>query len=323
MISMRVSATRKGRRISIAMIGVLCVLAAVGGLLMFGPAIWALPTRYPLETTPADLGLKYETVDFYATDAPIRLRGWWMPAANPKGVVLIVHGVMSNRSFPRTERSGLYRDLVKNGFTVLAPDLRGYGESDEPPDGVPPYGAELAYDIIGAVDYAKQREPALPIAALGISVSAGAAIYAAAADTRIKAVISECAATDARSILLKEIPSVTGIPRVLAPALLWIAETFYSLSVDTMRPIDVISSLGARPVLVIHTQDDDLVPLDHAERLAEAANAGQLWVTGAPPEGSDRHVIYLMNRSHCRAYDSNPEGYSRRVVTFLDSLFLS
>jgi len=114
----------------------------------------------------------------------------WRPQSTPRGVVMIVHGLMSH--------SGLYEwaadNLVSHGFAVYALDLRGHGKSEGEF-----YFAETVDqyvdDVANAVAIAKSREPGLPIFVLGHS--AGGVIsceYALGHQADIAGLVCESAA---------------------------------------------------------------------------------------------------------------------------------
>ena len=50
----------------------------------------------PVTSTPADQGVTFEDIQVPSDD--LLLEGWWMPAENPRGVVLFAHGAGSNRT---------------------------------------------------------------------------------------------------------------------------------------------------------------------------------------------------------------------------------
>ena len=82
-----------------------------------------LPGR-ALDASPGDIGLDYEDV-ILATSDHERLHGWYIPAANPLGVVLFFHGNAGNISH-RLESIRIFHEL---GLDTLIIDYRGYGQS--------------------------------------------------------------------------------------------------------------------------------------------------------------------------------------------------
>ncbi len=88
----------------------------------------------------------------------------WQPAAAPRAVVIICHGVNSH--------GGQYLwpagELVKKGLAVFALDLRGRGKSDGERFYVDDV-ADYVADVAGVVKIAKARHPGLPVFLLGHS----------------------------------------------------------------------------------------------------------------------------------------------------------
>lgn len=81
-----------------------------------------------LTTTPADLGLAYETVGIPVGQGG-RIHGWWLPGEEPSPLtVLYLHGNAGNIS-TNLGRAALLRSL---GVSVLSIDYRGYGLSSGP-----------------------------------------------------------------------------------------------------------------------------------------------------------------------------------------------
>ena len=93
-------APRKGRARRIAgfivrlVTGVYVVTALL--LWLFQARMIYQPTR-EIESTPDAAGLPYENVTFTASDG-VKLTGWFVPAARPRGVVLFFHGNGGNIS---------------------------------------------------------------------------------------------------------------------------------------------------------------------------------------------------------------------------------
>src|SRR5207248_4020748 len=89
----------------------------------------------PLYSTPAAFGLNYQNVTFPSREDHIQLRGWLIPGVLPNGsltvqrTIIFVHGTRTNRA---DEAAGLLKlsvAIARQGFAVLAFDMRGMGES--------------------------------------------------------------------------------------------------------------------------------------------------------------------------------------------------
>src|SRR5207302_1442203 len=52
--------------------------------------------RTPIVGTPADVGLRYESVAFPSAEDQIPLQGWFLPAASDRAIIML-HGLDSNR----------------------------------------------------------------------------------------------------------------------------------------------------------------------------------------------------------------------------------
>jgi len=98
-------------------------------------------------TTPGAAGLEYEDVYFKSTDGQ-ELHGWFIPADNPRGVLLFCHGNAGNIS-GRIESVSLFHNL---GLSVFIFDYRGYGHSRGKPSEKGTYlDAEAAWDYLTAL----------------------------------------------------------------------------------------------------------------------------------------------------------------------------
>uniref|UniRef100_A0A7N0ZQU3 soluble epoxide hydrolase n=1 Tax=Kalanchoe fedtschenkoi TaxID=63787 RepID=A0A7N0ZQU3_KALFE len=80
----------------------------------------------------------------------IRTNGIWMHVAEKgKGpLVLLIHG------FPQLWSSWLHQihHLADHGYRVVAPDMRGYGDTDSPPDAASYAVFHLVADLVGLLD---------------------------------------------------------------------------------------------------------------------------------------------------------------------------
>src|SRR4029453_4402936 len=168
-------------------------LVALLALFVFGFAPWYLGTRVSRGRfqyndrenpglTPASFSLAFEDVAFDAADG-VHLKGWWVPAAQPRGTVVLVHGL--NRS--RIEMVRKVPFLNSQGWNALLFDLRYHGESG---GSVHSFGWFEKQDVQAARAFAQSRS-AGPVVFWGVSLGAAAATMAAAQDPSVAGLVCD------------------------------------------------------------------------------------------------------------------------------------
>ena len=217
--------------------------------------------------TPDTFGLKYEPVVMRAAD-DTALYGWFLPAqGTPKATVLFLHGNGQNISTHIASVAWLPRA----GFNVLALDYRGYGRS-----GGSPSLPGLLLDIDAAMRALLTRPDVEPerIVLLGQSLGGALAIYYAAHSryrAHLRAVVVDSAFSDYRAISREKFANTL---------ITWPLQWLPWLTVDnSYSPEASVSALSPIPLLLIHGDQDSLVPIHHSQRLYElAATPKYLWV---------------------------------------------
>jgi alpha-beta hydrolase superfamily lysophospholipase len=111
----------------------------------------------------------------------------WLPAGNPRGVVIVCHGFNSH--------SGYYlwvgEQFAKRGFAVYALDLRGHGRSDGERFYVDVM-SDWVEDVAGVVALAKSRHVAVPAFLLGHSAGGVVScLYAIAHQDELSGLVCE------------------------------------------------------------------------------------------------------------------------------------
>lgn len=209
-------------------------------------AVLYFPSR-TIAATPADAGMAYEDVELETGDGQ-RLHGWWIERrAPPRGHVLLCHGNAGNVG-DRVAHAAL---LTAAGFDVLLFDPRGYGASTGRPGEAGTYrDARAARGWLvsrPAVDSAR-------VLYLGESLGGAVALELALAHPPAGLVLLS-AFTSVRDMARLH---YRAIPRALVP--------------DAYPSLRRIAGLRA-PLLVLHGEDDMIVPVEHARALFDAAPA--------------------------------------------------
>ncbi len=203
-----------------------------------------------IESTPDSIGLKYEDIYFRTPDGA-RLNGWFIPdGSSPRATVLFCHGNAGNISH-RFDTIKIFNDL---GLNVFIFDYRGYGKSTGFPSEKGTYlDARAAYDyLLTRKDVDKER-----IVVYGKSLG-GAVGVELATRTGVCAVISDSTFT-----------STVDMGKEIYPFLP--LETFITMKYDTLSRIGRLSV----PTLVIHSENDEIVPFRHGRKLFEEAGGSK------------------------------------------------
>jgi fermentation-respiration switch protein FrsA (DUF1100 family) len=218
--------------------------------------------------------MAYEELNLL-TDDGIRLHGWFVPAPEARAVLLYFHGNAGNISY-RLERIALFQRLK---LSVLILDYRGYGKSAGRPSEDGTYRDAMAAwrHLTGERGVAPEK-----IVVFGRSLGAAVAAWLA---TQVSpgAVILES--------------GFTSVPDFGAEVYPWLPVRWLTrFDYDTKAYLANIH----RPVLVIHSREDELIPFRHGQELYAAANPPkQFLVIG----GGHNDAYFLTGADYARGLD--------------------
>jgi uncharacterized protein len=311
------------------------VTLAVAGPLLDGLArrILAAPRRLPDEAAlrPALEALGGEIVRLRSRDG-LRLAGRWLlaepePGADwrpdPHEAIVLLHGYSGSVAPDVVE----YAPFLRRIASVFALDFRGHGESDDAPT---TFGMHEVEDVAGVLAWLADR--GINRAALfgtsmgGMTAIASVAVLGdgrlAAADTdpdapaitappprpQIVGVVADSVAPELRIVVGNRMPLPFG--RFFADRGFDRATRLLQGDPRHTEPIRMIGLLEDVPLLLLHGEADETVPLADGRRLADAA-----------PRGS-RHLV-LAGAEHTRGHALDPAGYEAAVGAFLRDSFLA
>ncbi len=243
----------------------------VNRFIYFPDPHWAL--------TPADLGLAAEEARL-TPEPGVQLHAWFFPRTDPLATLLFCHGNAGNVS----HRLDNVARLVQTGFQVLLFDYRGYGRSSGQPS-----EQGLYRDAAAAWTYlvARAGTSDAPCVIFGRSLGGAVAVELA---TRVAAdgLIIESTFTSARAMARLAFP----FPLPALPV-----------------KYDSLSKVGGleTPLLVIHGELDELIPVAQGQALYRAAPEPKAWY---PIPGAGHNDTYVVGG----------EGYFRRLVDFVGGL---
>jgi len=227
------------------------------------------PSR-DMQEGPAVKTFKHHDVVFPSSDG-VPIHGWYFPAENARGSILVLHGNAQNLS--THVNSVLW--LVKEGFNLFIIDYRGYGWS-----GGEPSLAGVHLDAAAALDKLFDMPETEPgrVVVLGQSIGGSIAVYTVVHSPhkdRIKALVIDSAFSSYRRIAREKMNDI------------WITWPFqYPFSFffnDDYSAVKFIGNVAPVPLLILHGIDDPVVPTHHGRMLFEAARQPkELWLTATP-----------------------------------------
>ena len=227
----------------VVIFGVVYVAAALG-MYVFQRKLQYIAENKGL--TPESVGVVGATVETLTTPDGEKIIVWYAPAAGGKPTILYFQG-NAGEIGDRPLRFNYYHS---RGFGVAYVSYRGYGGSTgEPTEQGLLTDAMTAYDWLMAKGIAPQS-----IALLGESLGSGVAVQLAA-KKRVGAIALNA--------------PYTSTADVAARIYWWLP--VHVLMKDQYRSMEFIAAVKA-PLLVVHGDQDILIPLEFGKRLFAAAN---------------------------------------------------
>ncbi|MBC7957106.1 MAG: alpha/beta fold hydrolase [Cytophagales bacterium] len=242
----------------------LCLLSATSGCAWWDNKERELVYR-PTPGRPAEFNLRPGD-QMYAVSVPGTVAGkpeslhiWWMPHANPAAPTLLyLHGTFRNlyRNYPKIEA------LREAGFSVLAVDYRGWGESSPI---VPSETTILADADVAWTELVRHQPDPRKRVIFGHSMGGGVAIDLASR----KRYLADYAALITESTFTN-LPDVAASVGALGTIASWI----------TRQKFDSLAKIGQvdAPILMMHGERDQTVPIALGRKLRDAARPGVRWL---------------------------------------------
>jgi len=226
----------------------------------FVPSVTSLPPAQ------AALGVdEYFTVDVGPPDARLAVAIVNEKTAEPKGTILVLHGLGASAFWMMDVADGLARE----GYRAVVIDLRGHGGST---GNWLTYGPREARDVSQVIDVLEQNDKVVgSIGVYGISFGATTSIHLAAREPRVRAVTALAPFSNLREetphYFRTFFPGIGHmIPEERYQAALDDAARSAAFDPDTESAAAVAENLWA-PVLLVHGENDLVVPHEHSRRL--------------------------------------------------------
>ena len=228
----------------------------------------------------------------------VTLAGRFFPGCS-RATIILSHGYGDNQDQMPPWAAFLHRA----GYSLFTYDMRSRGASGG--DAIT-LGALEQQDLLSVIDYIAARPDVDParIGALGVSLGGATTILAAAQDRRVKAVVEDCAFTDASGVIDTAFEYFLHLPAFpFAPIAVKISELRTGQRMSQVHPVAVVGQISPRPLFIIHGLADTVVPPANSERMYAAA-------------GEPKQVWYVPGAKHNGSREVAGVEYEQRIVAF-------
>jgi uncharacterized protein len=233
----------------ILLAAVVCYGSLVVALYFGQRALMYFPTARRI--APADAGLPQAAEVILDTSDGEKIIAWHVPLRSKEPIVLFFHGNGDSLA----GRAGRFRELIAAGVGLLAVSYRGYSGSTGSPT-----EEGLHRDAIAAYEFAATRYAPEQLALWGFSLGSGVAV-ALAADRPTGKLVLEASYTSTLDMAAGMFP--------MAPVQLLMKDQFRSD--QRIRSVHV-------PILMLHGERDQTIPISVGERLFAMAPGAKRFV---------------------------------------------
>lgn len=258
--------------------------------------------KYYKYISTADKWLKtHQAQDVYIRSRDgLRLHGLWVPADDPKGTMLLVHGYRSTMLVDFSLMFDFYHGL---GMNLLIPDQRSHGKSEGK---YITFGVKESGDMLGWLAFHNRQYGPYPLILCGLSMGASTVLYMAdeSLPDNVRGIIADCGFTSPKAIIGQVYGKVTHLPGTL-PLLAadLFARVFAGFSL-TQKDTRKTMEKDTLPVLLVHGLDDGFVPSWMTQQSYDACRGPkQLLLV----EGAEHGMSFYMDRAR----------YASAVIEFL------
>jgi len=243
------------------------ILVGVGAVLA-APRIFKrrfAPPQPPVDVIPSDLGLDFEVVELKSVNDTF-LHAWWIPGEGIAPVIVVLHGWGGNSSLMLP----LAPHIHDAGFHALFVDARNHGLSEHDSFSSMPRFAE---DLEVAVEWARTHDDVTAVGVIGHSVGAGALIFSASKGVPIDAAVSVSSFAHPGEMMHANMP----FPKPVIAMILEAVQRTIGYRFDEFAPRVRVGSVEI-PLLLVHGDEDVIVPITSLHELADAHGSAEVIV---------------------------------------------
>ena len=240
-----------------------------------------MPRRMPITLLPSDIGLPYHNIIFETSDGK-KLKGWLIHSPNSTSVIICLHGYPANKSDILPVVSFLYPE-----FSLLLFDFRAHGESEGK---ITYFGLKEYLDVEAAINFIRKNKKMrdFKIGVWGYSFGGAVAILTASRTDEIKAVVTDSAFANFPEMITHYYKNLGPLKYIFSSLSRFMGRYILKGDFTANSPEYKIDKVKC-PILIIHSEEDEFVPVEHAKRLYEKAKGiKEIWITKGSHTGLER-----------------------------------
>ena len=207
------------------------------------------------------------------------------------------------------------RLYLERGYHCINYDMRGHGSHVEKDGGIKPFltkdeictfGEREARDLLSLIYDAYHRfGDDITLGLHGESLGAATSMLVLKYQPRLDFVVEDCGFAEVLGVQ-KQVLRDRNLPEVLVYPASLAAKGLYGVAFTDIKPVEAVKESRV-PLLVIHGEADELIDVENAHRIYDAA------------QGKKKLVLFP-GALHGRSYDSDPARYQAVINEFLDEI---
>ena len=271
---------------------------------ILGTSGWSGQATQGIYTPKSVVDIEYEDI-FYQSD--IGQFPAYLTSSGDNGVVIFVHGFRGDYSrevFAQLRA----KDLMDMGFRSMIISYRNDRGLPKDPSGIFQYGVSEWKDIDAAIDEA--RKISENVVLWGISGGGGPVsswIQNTDDISKVSGIIYEAPVISFwESVEVNGAARFPWLPQGLFSYFKIVTELRYGVDFDSMDFRDAVINSDI-PVLLFHGDDDEWVPVEMSDLIAESRNKNFTYIRSE-------------NVGHVTSWNADPENYVLQMSVFLSSL---
>ena len=271
---------------------------------ILGTSGWSGQATQGIYTPKSVVDIEYEDI-FYQSD--IGQFPAYLTSSGDNGVVIFVHGFRGDYSrevFAQLRA----KDLMDMGFRSMIISYRNDRGLPKDPSGIFQYGVSEWKDIDAAIDEA--RKISENVVLWGISGGGGPLsswIQNTDDISKVSGIIYEAPVISFwESVEVNGAARFPWLPQGLFSYFKIVTELRYGVDFDSMDFRDAVINSDI-PVLLFHGDDDEWVPVEMSDLIAESRNKNFTYIRSE-------------NVGHVTSWNADPENYVLQMSVFLSSL---